>query len=469
MKNLIITLLIILGFALQANSQTLIATCNTEFATMNHNQRKIVRDYDHHIYVFYQDYINGSWGIYQVIYDSLTSSWSQPDYLVPGNNPAAAIGFTDSIFLTYRSNDESGKIMLMKKAPDGDWLPPVQISMADSLDNLLPVAEVDMEEKVLVSWIERGNPDDKVMFYKNGTVNEIYVSDSISDLSLSTSLQWNIDNAFFVALEESGERVKFFKFYDINEMEIYLDTLGTKPCQSIGAYSPGNWESLFPRLMYIDDEKNLSLSSVDSWGSYYYIYGPYVLVDGLVFDVAIDDELDPIGFGFLYSDNNGFYNAFASHSEVPEATIIDWLPTYCYNFSIAYKHFSPTIVDFIWMQNSGQDYGIYYKRSNKIPYDPGLNIKVNKDSGNELWFSSNPFKDKIALKLYTNEATRPTVKICDLRGSVIKSITEITHQGDCFSFEWDGENESGSEVNSATYILNITIGKHVLNNLIVKE
>ena len=142
--------------------------CSNSQATENHNQRKIVRDYDHHIYVFYQDFIANSWGIYQVKYDSLTSSWSQPKYLVPGNNPAVAIGFTDSIFLTYRTNDESGKIMLMKKAPGGDWLPPIQISMADSLDNLLPVADVDMEEKVLISWIERGNPDDKVMFYKNG-------------------------------------------------------------------------------------------------------------------------------------------------------------------------------------------------------------------------------------------------------------------------------------------------------------
>jgi hypothetical protein len=461
--------LIAMGLATVAYTQTIIATVQSNQAIANHNQRKIVRDYDHHIYVFYQDFVASAWGIYQVVYDSLTSGWSEPEYLGPGNNPAAAIGFTDSIFLAYRSNDISGKIMLMKKAPDGDWLPPVQISQADSLDNLLPVADVDMWNQVLVSWIEKGNPDDKVMLYKYGVVNEIYSNDSITDLSLATSLQWNLDNSFFVAIQESGERVNFFKFEDINEMETLLDTLGTKPCQSIGAYSPGYWESLFPRLMYIDDEKNLSLASVECWGSYYNLYGPYVMVDGLVFDVAIDDILEPIGFGFLYSDSNGFYNAFASHSESPEVTIIDDYPSDCFNFSIAYKHFSAIVVDYIWMESFESDYKIYYKRSNKIPYDPGLNIKVHKDNGNELWFSSNPFKNKIELKLYTNEATQPTVKIYDLRGSVIKSITELTSQGDCFAFEWDGENETGSEVNSATYILNITIGKQVLNNLIVKE
>jgi hypothetical protein len=465
MKRFVFVLMA-MGLATGAYPQTIIATIQNSQATENHNQRKIIRDYDNHVYVFYQDFVEGSWGIYQVVYESLSSGWSEPEYLVPGNNPAAAIGFTDSIFLTYRSNDESGKIMLMKKAPGGDWFPPVQISMADSLDNLLPVADVDMEEKVLISWIERGNPDDKVMFYKKGQVNELYSSDSISDLSLSTSLQMTMDTSVFLALEESGERVKFFKFINPNEMELLLDTLGTRPCQSIGVYAPIGLDDLYPRLMYLDQSNNISLASFES--SIYQI-GPYILVSASVNDLAIDDELEPIGFGFLYSDNNGFYYAFASHTFVPQATIMDDYPESCFNFSIAYKHFSATNVDYIWMESSGLSNKIYYKRSNKIPYDPGLDIKVNKDNGNELWFSSNPFRDKISLKLYTKEATQPAVKIYDLNGSVIKTITEITYQGDYFSFEWDGRNESGSRVNSATYILNITIGKHTLNNLIVKE
>jgi hypothetical protein len=469
MKQLVFSLMVIV-LATGVSAQTIIATVESSQATENHNQRKIVRDYDNHVYVFYQDYVNGSWGIYQVVYDSLTSNWSQPEYLVPGNNPAAAIGFTDSIFLTYRSNDTNGRIMLMKKAPGGDWLPPVQISQADSLDNLLPVADVDMEEKVLVSWIERGNPEDKVMFYKNSQVNELYSSDSISDLSLSTCLQWEMDFNVFLALEEMGNRVKFFRFFDPNEMELIFDTLGTKPCQSIGGYAPGYSNELYLRYIYLDPMHNVTTCSVEFWGEEPEILGPITLIETPVSDIAIDDILVPVGFDFLYTDESGFYNAFTNQGwSYPLVEIIDTLSADCFNSSIGYKHFSATIVDYIWMENSGSDYKIYYKRSNKIPYDPGVNIKVNKDNGNELWFSSNPFKDKITLKLYTKEATRPTVKIYDLRGSVIKSITDITRQGDYFSFEWDGENESGREVNSATYILNITIGKQVLNNLIVKE
>jgi hypothetical protein len=469
MKRLVFSFMVFV-FAASAYTQTIIATVQSSNATANHNQRKIVRDYDHHIYVFYQDFVAGAWGIYQVVYDSVTSNWSTPEYLVAGNNPAAAIGFTDSIFLTYRSNDENGKIMLMKKAPGGNWLLPVQISVADSLDNVLPVTDVDMEEKVLVSWIERGNPDDKVMFYKNGQVNELYSSDSISDLSLSTCLQWTIDINVFLALEESGNSVKFFSFINPNELELLFDTLGTKPCQSVGVYAPGYSNELFPRYIYLDPLYKVSTFSVEYWGGEPEIIGPLTLIDTPVSDIAIDDILLPVGFDFLYTDESGFYNAFTSQGwSYPLITIIDTFTPDCFNSSIAYKHFSPTIVDFIWMESTGSDYDIYYKRSNKIPYDPGLNIKVNKDNGNELWFSTNPFKDKISLKLYTKEETKPIVKIYDLRGSLIKSITERTHHGDYFSFEWDGRNESGSAVNSATYILNITIGKQVLNNLIVKE
>jgi len=119
MKRLVFSLMVIV-LAIGVSAQTMIATVQSSEATENHNQRKIVRDYNHHVYVFYQDFVEGSWGIYQVVHNSLTYSWSEPEYLVPCNNPAVAIGFTDSIFLTYRSNDANGKIMLMKKAPGGD-------------------------------------------------------------------------------------------------------------------------------------------------------------------------------------------------------------------------------------------------------------------------------------------------------------------------------------------------------------
>ncbi len=71
MKRFILVLMV-LGLAIGAYSQTMIATVQNSQATENHNQRKIVRDYNHHVYVFYQDFVAGSWGIYQVIHDSLT-------------------------------------------------------------------------------------------------------------------------------------------------------------------------------------------------------------------------------------------------------------------------------------------------------------------------------------------------------------------------------------------------------------
>ena len=35
-----------------------------------------------------------------------------------------------------------------------------------------------------------------------------------------------------------GKQGKYFQLNEMNNLEILLDTLGTKPCQSVGAYSP---------------------------------------------------------------------------------------------------------------------------------------------------------------------------------------------------------------------------------------
>ena len=105
----------------------------------------------------------------------------------------------------------------------------------------------------------------------------------------------------------------------------------------------------------------------------------------------------------------------------PQSTIIDAISPGVVSISLSLTSISarPLLIIFGW-RVPDRIIDIYYKRSNKIPYDPGVNIKVNKDNGNELWFSSNPFRDKISLKLYTKEETQPAVKIYDLKGSVIK-------------------------------------------------
>ncbi len=469
MKNLFLIILICI-FSVNANSQIQIATSFSTNATKNHNQRKIVRDYDHNIFVFYEDVLNGSSAIYFVCYDSLTSIWSQPEFLTFGNSPAAAIGPTDSIYIAYLSNDLNNKVMLMKKIPGGNWFPPFQISMADSLLNNLPVADVDNEGRIVIAWIEKGSIEDKIIFYKNGLTSEIYSSESITDLSLATDLLYS-DERIFIAIEEFGNRVKFFQFYNIEDMEVLLDTLGTKPCQSIGVYAPGLFMDLFPRLMYIDNNNNVSLASI-IFDNNFVLIGPYTLVEGPIDDIAIDDILQPIGFSFLYSDADGLYHSFAGHSDMPDVTLIDWLPPIYSNSSIAYKHFSATIVDFIWVVGSGGSYPIYYKRSNKIPYNPGTNIKTNNATGDiTLWLSPNPFKDRISFTVTGTEIAQPEVKIYDLRGSLIKviNVDGLVDNGNSYSFQWNGQNESGSAVKTGTYILNITMGKSILNNLIVKE
>ena len=96
------------------------------------------------------------------------------------------------------------------------------------------------------------------------------------------------------------------------------------------------------------------MASIEYWEvTILIIIGPYTLIEGPVTEIAIDDILPPVGFDFLYSDINVLYNAFDGQSIVPEVTIIDWHSSDCFNASIAYKHFSATIVDYIWMESIG--------------------------------------------------------------------------------------------------------------------
>ncbi len=158
---------VLFGILLSANSQTLIATSHSQEATKNHNQRKIVRDYSHHIYVFYQDFINDTNSIYCVRFDSLTSSWSQPEFVTHGTSPAVAIDpYFDTIFLSYQTDEINSRIMLMTRYPDNQWNSPVQISNCDTIPNILPVADVENWGSVIVSWIEKGAGIDKVKLYK---------------------------------------------------------------------------------------------------------------------------------------------------------------------------------------------------------------------------------------------------------------------------------------------------------------
>jgi flagellar hook assembly protein FlgD len=116
------------------------------------------------------------------------------------------------------------------------------------------------------------------------------------------------------------------------------------------------------------------------------------------------------------------------------------------------------------------NYDIYYKRSNKIEYIPGINVNAYNDTKDILvTLSSNPFITVINLNITGSELIKPFVKIYDLAGRLIKTIEEINYSGNSYSCLWTGVNETGNEVKAGSYIINIKMGKHVLNNLIVKE
>lgn len=463
------SILFCFGILASATSQTLIATSRSQDATKNHNQRKIVRDYNHHVFVFYQDVINDTNSIYFVRYDSLTSSWSQPEFVTNGTSPAVGIDpYMDTIFLAYQTDELNSRIMLMKKFPDGGWDSPEQISLADSLPNVMPVADVENWGSMIVSWIEKGISADKVQLYRNGEVIEIYSDTSITDFSMATSLAITMEQNIFFALEKNGSHVNYFLFKN-NSLSSIADSDGNLPCQSIGSYAPGAIYSTVERIIYKDDNDDIMMNSIEIYGNNFNSWGTYTLIDGPVTNVLIDDVLMPIGFSFLFVKNDVLYHAFSGHDFTPNVTIIDQLGNNPFNPSIAYKHFSAMVVDFVWMEDVGDnEYNIYYKRSNKIAYTIGIDENDHPE-GLSLRGSPNPFTNRILLKVYTVSEEVPVMKLYDLRGSVVKTLNGIISGDHEFTFEWNGRNESGVEVKSGTYIVTADEAGKRVNGLIIKN
>ncbi len=278
-----------------------------------------------------------------------------------------------------------------------------------------------------------------------------------------------INEDIYLALEESDNHVKYFAITNTG-LDTLFESEGTLPCQSIGHYAPGyDDQTILGRFIYRDNSNELQLNNLIRWTNTYNLWGPVWLIDEPVDDVLIDDVLTPIGFSFLYIKNNTLYHGFQGQDFSSNVTIMDQIGDDPFNPSIAYKHFSPIIVDFVWMKDMGDnEYNIYYKRSYKIEYTIGID-ENNPPKGLSLRGSPNPFTNRIVLKVYTVSKKMPVLKIYDLRGNVIKTVDGINSGDQEFTFEWNGKNESGVEVQSGTYIVTTDDSGKSVNGLIIKQ
>ena len=367
MKTLIIVLLLVLN-ALTIKAQTLIAISSNPQATANQNQRKIVRDTLGNIYVVFEDTYNQENIIKSVMYSKIADQWSNPVTIRNGRNPTLSISREGEIHLLYETNDSLPVIRHTRSSDFLNWTQDIIVS-DPSHSCTLPVSDIDSSGKVNVFWIRTNDSVSKSLLYTAiigdsiGETKTVLTRNDITNVAVANHLMYR-DNTLFFAVNVDPDSVKFFVSTDnMNTYNsIYADE-GSQPCITYNSYFQDfNPDYNLSRFLYISSLTVLVEIAAE---------GPLFTYDfsrRLQWDadyVCIDDLAPPIGYSYLFMVNGILYHGFSFFPETAQNTIMDSVTTNPLNPSIDYKSFDFYYVDFIWMENDGNGYNIFYKHDPK--------------------------------------------------------------------------------------------------------
>jgi len=181
--------------------------------------------------------------------------------------------------------------------------------------------------------------------------------------------------------------------------------------------------------------------------------------------ICIDDILVPLGYGFLFMQNENLYSGFSYGALGGWFTILDTISTNPMNPSLAYKNFSSLYIDYIWMQSNNDKYDIYYKRNEK---QKNVGIKdYETGKGFSITGYPNPFNDKLNIEIeINNEKNQPILEIYDINAKKIK-ILQPTNQVDRkYYYRWD----SDISLSSGVFFIKCTVGqKTIVRKVIYKK
>lgn len=473
MRNLIIINLIFLlqTFVLQA--QTLIATSNHPDATANHNQRKIVRDTADNVYVVFQDIINEDTVIKGLYLNRITELWSEAEFICSGKNPTLAISKNCIISLIYETNDSVTSIAYRNTYDFVNWSDEILLS-GHEINCKLPVADVDSSGTLNVLWINKVDSY-RTLGYSRIIDNEVcsfeftyfFIYD---DISIANHLQYN-DNIMYFAIENSSSYYdKYSEVYIsndyMNNFEIRKIINGINPSLTYNYLLDIEWCESVADVLFISESNDLHTVHIDEEQE---VTDGTLLQNGPVSCLGIDDVAPPLGYAYLFMKGTTLYQAFSFDIEnlgnisASESPIIDSVVTEPYNPSIAYKHFRFDVVDYIWTEQHGDSYQIFYKRNNKYNSISG---KTNlSDSDIKVYASPNPFIDNISVYFTSFKTVKSSsVKIFNTSGTLI-----LDKKTDDDSFTWNGKDSSGKTVEPGTYILMIENGTGKTAGKIIKS
>lgn len=458
--------------AINISAQTIIATSNNPQATANHNQRKIVRDSYDNVYVIYADFIENNSVIMGLQYEPDSDTWSDPVEITPGQNPTLSVSDDDKFFLVYESIGIEPQILYRSSDDFVGWTNPMQLSPEGTLSLVqLPVADVDSAGVLNVLWIEMPEvPGDFNLIYcavQNDIIlesNVVISKPMITDIAIANHLQY-FDDEIYCAIQFETDSLIFIRgFYHMDTSVTVYEAMGSMPCISYNFFEEFMPDYQLVRFLFKGD---YSLNEIG--------YNPNnssILIDEInesnVDFICIDNVLPPIGYSFLYMQqdqlNHGFsYGPMFGWLEHMETISGDNIS----NPSIAYKHFNPLYVDFIWTEGNGPNYEIYYMRDEKHQYVPGYE-EPNNALGFSLTGKPNPFSKEISLHIdVIDKAETPAINIYNTNSQLIKTFDFSNNLNGKYSFVWDATGKTGEFVKPGIYLVQCTAGdKRVARKII---
>jgi len=441
-------------------SQTLIGTSYNPEATANHNQRKIVRDSFENIYIVFTDTANQESIIKGVKYETSSGLWDNATVLFSGNNPTLAIGKNGKIHLTYESNDSISRIIHTSTYDLNVWTPLDCISDS-SIVSTLPVSDVNSSGKLNVFWIEKNGIIDNSLIYAN-VINDtlsqrvsIVTKNEINDVAIANHLQYINDELIF-AIQYNVDSILFLRTdNNMFSIDTLYEAIGSQPCITYNSFFDVTYPDNMARFLYIDNSGNLIEIEYDV--SRNTSYSSQLLPNTIDY-VCIDDLAPPIGYSYLFLKNDNLYHGFSyGMTYWGWSTFLDTIMSNPINPSIAYKTFNFFNIDYIWMENAGSYYNIYYKRDPKHIW---LGISdIENDKGFSITGYPNPFSELLTIKLSISDSEKsPIIKIYNSYAQLVEVLEPISISDKDYEYQWDGFSQNGEKVNTGIYLITCVVG-----------
>ena len=473
MKKLIV-ISALLFFVYELNAQQLIGITKHPDATSNPNQRKIVRDSDDNIYIVYQDIVNEVNVIKFIYFDRETEIWSESVTICEGENPALGIDRDNIIYMVYHTGENLRSIHI-KSYENLMWNNDVILANNINSESPCPQVDVGFPVQIYVSW-KNENKLESVKI-EDSVISQIYTSvdtTNIVDYAFATDLAGNSevylsyqnDNGEIFHQNSSMINGNWYQpdsntFLGGTPPEYYM--IGTSPRMSVN-YKEYTGIS-YTAVIYIDTVENVRANIYTGLPGSTRFEDYSILIDSPVSFLAIDDVLEPVGYSFLFVENNVLYHATGQFWGA--CVMRDTIAENPIHPQIAYKQFRGSVIDVIWMQELENDeFGIYYGRYNKMPIaDAIYNPEINTE---QITAFPNPFETEISVNLYINKQKKlPVFSIYDLNGRLINKL-EVQYIENLYKAVWNGANTEYNSMQAGTFILYVECDDKVFSRLIIK-